>query len=117
LKLWLDVHLSPAIATWLAATFQLEAICVRDLGLTTAEDQELFMAARAAGASFVTKDADFAELVQRLGSPPHVIWVRCGNSSNARMREVLTSALPRAIELISQGEALIEIIDAPRKSG
>jgi predicted nuclease of predicted toxin-antitoxin system len=116
-RLWLDVHLSPAIAVWLSAKFGMEAICVRDLGMQTTEDSDLFMAARAADACVMTKDADFAELVQRLGPPPHVIWVRCGNTSNARMREALSKAMPRAIELISQGEPLIEIIDTPRESG
>jgi hypothetical protein len=33
------------------------------------------------------------------------------------MREILSDAMPRAIELIGQGESLIEIIDAPRESG
>jgi len=31
LKVWLDVHLSPAIAVWLSEKFGVEAVCIRDL--------------------------------------------------------------------------------------
>jgi hypothetical protein len=32
----------------------------------------------------MTKDRDFVEMLQRLGPPPKVAWVTCGNTSNAR---------------------------------
>jgi predicted nuclease of predicted toxin-antitoxin system len=35
--------------------------------------------------------------------------VTCGNTSNTRLREILTSTLPRALELLQAGEELIEI--------
>ncbi len=57
----------------------------------------------------MTKDADFMRLLEKHGAPPQVIWVTCGNTSNARMREVLAAALPKALALLDQGESLIEI--------
>ncbi len=33
----------------------------------------------------LTKDADLAKMVERLGPPPRVIWLRCGNTSNAAL--------------------------------
>ena len=51
-------------------------------------------------------------LFERLGPPPQVLWVTCGNTSNARLREILTKSLPPAIELLQQGEPLVEISDA-----
>jgi predicted nuclease of predicted toxin-antitoxin system len=57
----------------------------------------------------MTKDSDFVLLLDRLGSPPQVIWVRCGNTSNARLKEILTSTLPKALELLNAGERLVEI--------
>jgi len=37
------------------------------------------------------------------------IWIRCGNTSNARLREILTATLRDALELLGGGEPLIEI--------
>ncbi len=51
-------------------------------------------------------------LVGRLGPPPSVIWVTRGNTSNARLREVLRTSLPSALRLIEGGEALVEVSDA-----
>ena len=42
MTIWVDAHLSPAIATWIASTFGVEAIALRDLGLRDAEDHEIF---------------------------------------------------------------------------
>jgi predicted nuclease of predicted toxin-antitoxin system len=111
--IWLDAHLPPQIAPWMAATFGLQVVPVRDLGLRDAEDEAIFAAARAAGVVLLTKDRDFPEMVRQLGVPPHVIWLTCGNTSNARLREVLAAALPDALLLVGQGESLVEIGDLP----
>jgi predicted nuclease of predicted toxin-antitoxin system len=57
----------------------------------------------------LTKDSDFAELVERLGPPPRIILLTCGNTSKAALREILIHCLPRALELIEEGESLVEI--------
>jgi predicted nuclease of predicted toxin-antitoxin system len=107
--IWLDAHLSPAISSWLTATFGVAAVPVRDLGLRDALDSPIFTAARTAGAVVMTKDADFADLVNRLGSPPHVLWLRCGNTSNAILREMLSRELPTALARIADGESIVEL--------
>jgi predicted nuclease of predicted toxin-antitoxin system len=38
----------------------------------------------------MTKDSDFVALLDRFGPPPQVIWITCGNTSNARLKEILT---------------------------
>ena len=86
--IWLDAHLSPSIARWIAETFAGECASARDLGLRDALDPPIFAAARAANATVMTKDADFANMVERLGPPPRVIWLRCGNTSNAALKDV-----------------------------
>ena len=102
--------MSPALAHWISARFAgLEAIAVRDLGLRDAEDKEIFEAARQAGAVLMSKDSDFVDLVNRLGPPPQIIWIRCGNTSNAQMRVILSNTLTAAIDLLNQGERLVEI--------
>ena len=85
---WIDAQLSPQLASWLATRFGVTAYAVRDLGLRDATDREIFDAVRTAGAVVITKDRDFPELLARLGPPPQVIWVTCGNTSNARMHQI-----------------------------
>lgn len=109
MTIWIDAHLSPAIATWITNTFGITAFALRDVGLRDAEDAEVFEAAKAQGIIFITKDSDFADLVDRLGSPPQIIWLTCGNTSNARLQEILSATLPEALELLRSGEALVEI--------
>ena len=107
--IWLDAHLSPSIAPWLSTTFRIAAVPVRDLGLREAQDSPIFAAAKAAGVVVMTKDADFADMVERLGSPPQVLWLRCGNTSNVALRDVLIRELPMAIIRLAAGEQLVEI--------
>lgn len=80
MTIWVDAHLSPAIATWISTTLEIEAVALRDLGLRDAEDTEIFQVAKAQRAILMTKDSDFVDLVERLGSPPQIIWLTCGNS-------------------------------------
>ena len=109
--IWLDAQLPPSAAAWITATFGIEARAVRDLGLRDAKDPPIFQAARAADAVVMTKDRDFVELLQRLGPPPKVLWVTCGNTSNARLRDILSGQLPAAIARLEGGESLVEITD------
>jgi predicted nuclease of predicted toxin-antitoxin system len=111
--LWLDAQLPPSAAAWITATFGIVAHAVRDLGLRDAKDPPIFQAARAAGAVVITKDSDFVEMLQRLGPPPKVLWLTCGNTSNARLREILSRQLPGAIARLDGGESLVEIGDVP----
>ena len=87
----------------------MSAVAIRDLGLRDAEDKEIFEAARQEKAVVMTKDSDFVLLLDKLGAPPQVIWVTCGNTSNARLKEVLTHTLPKALDLLNLGEMLVEI--------
>lgn len=107
--IWIDAHFSPAIATWITSTFGVTAVALRDLGLKEAEDPEIFEAAKAQRVIFMTKDSDFVDLIDRLGAPPQIIWLTCGNTSNARLREILSSVLSEALEILHSGEKLVEV--------
>jgi predicted nuclease of predicted toxin-antitoxin system len=112
LILWIDAQISPSLAPWIEESFGVSARPVRDLGLLHASDQQIFSAARDEGATVLTKDRDFVHLLDRLGPPPQVLWVTCGNTSNARLKEVLSQTLPPALNLLRGGERLVEISDA-----
>ena len=110
---WVDAQLSPALAPWLAETFGLETYSARFLGLQTAKDHEIFTAARSPGTVVLTKDRDFVLLVQRFGPPPQVVWITCGNTSNEKLRKVLSASFAKALELLKRGEPVVEISDLP----
>ena len=52
------------------------------------------------------------QLLTRAGPPPQVIWITCGNTSNARMREILEQTFTNALVLLREGEPFVEIADA-----
>ncbi|HXD29655.1 MAG TPA: DUF5615 family PIN-like protein [Pyrinomonadaceae bacterium] len=107
--LWIDAQLSPAIATWITNAFNVEAHSLRELGLRDSTDREIFLAARQSGAIVVTKDKDFVYLLKHLGPPPKVIWVKCGNTSNEYLKNILKATLPYQLELLHSGNDMIEI--------
>ena len=107
--IWIDAQLSPSIAGWIADNFDVTAFALRDLSLRDAEDDESFHAAKKANAVVMTKDSDFISLLDRFGSPPNIIWLTCGNTSNANLKRILNSTLQDAINLLEQGETIVEI--------
>lgn len=107
--IWIDAQLSPSIADWINSNHAVNAIAIRDLGLRDAEDKDIFRAAKRDNAVVMTKDSDFVSLLDRLGAPPQIIWLTCGNTSNSRLKEILSSTLPKSIELLKSGEELVEI--------
>ena len=109
--LWLDAQMPPSLAGWLRHTLAIDAVALRDIGLRDASDRAIFAAARQAEVVLVSKDQDFVDLVRRLGSPPQLLWVTCGNVSNVRMQQVMAAALPNAMPLIEAGEPIVEIAD------
>jgi len=109
---WIDAQLSPSLAAWIAEAFGVEARAVREIGLRDAADIEIFEAARKIRAVIVTKDSDFVDLLTCYGAPPQILWVTCGNTGNAKLKEILLQAMPGAIELLQRGEPIVEISDA-----
>lgn len=113
MKIWVDAQLPPALANWLTNTFEVNAAALRDLGLRDAQDGEIFEAAQVANAVIMTKDSDFVDLVCRLGTPPQILWLTCGNVTNRNLRQLLTATFPDALERLRQGEAIVEISSSP----
>ena len=109
--IWLDAQLPDSLAKWITQRFSVEATAVRELGLRNASDTEIFLAARAVDAVLISKDIDFVELVQRLGAPPRLIWLTCGNVSNARLETVFELSFERAIGVLESGSEIVEVTD------
>lgn len=109
MTLWVDAQLSPRTARWIEATGAATAIALRDLGLRDAEDAEIFAKARIADAIVLTKDSDFVYLLEQHGSPPKILWLTCGNTSEAALQQILSRHLSTALALLADGEDLVEI--------
>ena len=108
--IWIDAQLSPSLAAWINRNYpNIQAQSVRTLDLQRADDRTIFDAAKHAEAVIMSKDSDFLKLVDQFGTPPQIIWITCGNTSNNRMREVLENSLQMAVELIHAGEPIVEI--------
>lgn len=109
--LWIDAQLAPSIAAWISAEYGMPAKALRDIGMRNAKDRDISMAARAAGASLMTKDVDFVRLLEEHGPPPSVLWLTMGNTSNDRLRSVLAKHWRRIRQALAAGAALVEITD------
>jgi predicted nuclease of predicted toxin-antitoxin system len=98
-KIWVDAQISPDIAQWFGSTHGIEALPLKDLGLRDAKIVVL------------TKDRDLVDLASQLGSPPQILWLTCGNTSNAKLRAILMRAWPAAAILLEAGEKIVEVSD------
>ncbi len=90
----------------------METKTLGSLGMRDASDREIFNAAKRDRASIITKDGDFVELVQRLGAPPRIIWVTCGNSTNEHLKQVFETTFAQAQTLLLSGASVVEIADS-----
>ncbi|WP_019502694.1 DUF5615 family PIN-like protein [Pseudanabaena sp. PCC 6802] len=113
MKIWIDAQLPPTLVNWLIDNFDLEAVALRDLQLRDAKDTEIFEAARLANVVIMPKDSDFIDLVCRLGSPPQILWLTCGNVTNCNLQRLLAAILPDALVKLRQGEVIVEISNKP----
>jgi len=110
-RVWLDAQFSPALAVWMQQRFELdEARAIQVEPETRAlKDHMIFERAREARVVVMTKDRDFVDLVERLGPPPQVLWVTCGNTSNLEMQRILQAAGPSVLALLRGGDPLVEL--------
>jgi predicted nuclease of predicted toxin-antitoxin system len=113
-KIWIDAQLPPNLAEWVEQTFSVPCLHVEAEGLRDADDADVFSALRKPHAVIMTKDGDFVDLVTRLGTPPQVLWIRIGNCGNEELRAFLSLTLRQALELLNQGEPVVELKRLPK---
>jgi predicted nuclease of predicted toxin-antitoxin system len=88
MSLLFDNNLSPRLVTLLAAEYPASAH-VRQLGLASASDQDIWNQAAVLGLTVVSKDADFQHRALLYGPPPKVIWLRIGNGPTGAAESLL----------------------------
>jgi predicted nuclease of predicted toxin-antitoxin system len=104
----LDAQLPPTLAVWISDTFKIDCFSATFLGLRDASDIEIFNFARQNQSIVITKDDDFVELLNRLGSPPKILWLTCGNTSKERLKVIFENHLKTSLELLKSTN-LVEI--------
>jgi predicted nuclease of predicted toxin-antitoxin system len=87
MKLLFDQTLSHRLVGQLAAEFP-GSSHVRNVGLATAADPDVWAYAKANG-FVISKDTDFQQRALLYGHPPKVIWVRLGNCSTSAVVALL----------------------------
>ena len=50
-------------------------------------------------------------MLEQYGSPPQILWLTLGNTTNAHLKLVLGETFEKALALLTAGEDLIEIGD------
>jgi predicted nuclease of predicted toxin-antitoxin system len=88
LKLLFDQNLSRKLVKRLADIYPTSSH-VQFHGLEDKTDTEIWNFAKANDFCIVTQDADFAERSRLYGSPPKVVWLRCGNVPTSQVETLL----------------------------
>lgn len=88
MKLLFDQNLSPRLPHLLASIYP-ESTHVRDVGLSEADDAEIWEFAKRNGFTIVSKDSDFQQRSLLFGFPPKFIWIRVGNCAVKPIEELL----------------------------
>jgi predicted nuclease of predicted toxin-antitoxin system len=86
----LDQNISFRVTQLLSSTFG-NVRQVKELGLVDASDLEIWNYAFKNNYTIITFDSDFIDLSNLKGSPPKIIWLRFGNSSNLKIANKLLS--------------------------
>ena len=88
MRLLLDQNLSPRLKSVLIDLYP-ETLHVRDAGLESADDIDVWSFAREQELMIVSKDSDFRQFSFMYGHPPKVVWIRRGNCSTAEIASLL----------------------------
>lgn len=90
MSLLFDQNLSHRLVALLAKEYP-GSVHVRDVGLSAADDQVVWVHAVENGFTIVSKDSDFQQRALLYGCPPKVVWVRLGNCTTAAVAALLSA--------------------------
>lgn len=85
-------------------------IHVRDVGLHTARDSEVWAYAAKRGLTIVSKDSGFNNFSFLFGAPPKVVWIRLGNCSTPDAESFLRERREEIVAFLGDTESAILVI-------
>jgi predicted nuclease of predicted toxin-antitoxin system len=106
MKFLIDAQLPPALCRWLREHGH-EAVHVSEIGMLAASDAAVADRAEAEGEMLVSKDEDF--VVLRMPDRFVLLWLRCGNTTNAALAVWLEARWERAVSLLRRSERFVEL--------
>lgn len=109
MKLSFDQNLSQRISEQLRTEFP-GSKHVRNVGLATALDEEVWTFARREDFILVSKDTDFQQRALLLGHPPKVTWLRVGNCSTSEAIELLRRRVDDVRAFVSDASASLLVL-------
>ena len=110
MKILLDANISWKLINKLKPVFG-ECAHVDLIGLDVpAEDIDIWNYALDNGYIIITKDNDFADLLEINGFPPKVVLLKTGNNSSQALMELLENVKPMIEDLERNNYGLLEIV-------
>ncbi len=100
MRLLFDQNLSRKLVTRLSDIFP-DSSHVQFHGLAEKTDTEIWEFAKINDFCILTQDADFAERSRLYGSPPKVVWLRCGNAPTNHVEALIRAGAEAIQELLS----------------
>ena len=88
MKLLFDENLSHKLAERLSDLFP-DSTHVRDVGLKSSNDPDVWQYAVDNDLAIISKDADMHDRSLLFGFPPKVIWIRLGNCSTKDVEDLI----------------------------
>jgi predicted nuclease of predicted toxin-antitoxin system len=108
-KLLLDQNLSSRLVPVLQDVHAGSAH-VRQFGMQTAADGEIWEFARDEDFVIASKDSDFRQLGFLRGPPPKVVWLRLGNCTTDRILAVLLGSRERMLAFEADDDAALLVL-------
>lgn len=102
MKLLFDQNLSRKLVNRLVDIFL--SSHVQFHGLAEKTDTEIWEFAKLNNFCIVTQDVDFAEKSRLYGSPPKVVWLRCGNVPTREIEALIRAGDEAIQELLNNSE-------------
>jgi predicted nuclease of predicted toxin-antitoxin system len=110
MKILLDANISWKLVNSLKSIFG-DCAHVDFIGLNVpAEDIDIWNYARDNGYIIITKDNDFADLLELNGYPPKVVLLKTGNNNSHALMELLINIKPMIEDLEMNNYGLLEIL-------
>jgi len=109
-KFLLDQNISFRVVSLLTSAFE-NVDQIKTLGLVDASDREIWAYALKNNYTIITFDSDFIDLATLKGSPPKIIWLRFGNSSNLKIANKLISNARIIKSFIENDESEIAFLE------
>lgn len=108
-KLLLDQNLSYRLVSKLKDVYP-DSVHVAKVGLDKSSDIDVWRYAKENGFALVSKDSDFNDLCTLYNFPPHIIWLRLGNSRVEVAYETLLKYKEKICKIVDENETgIIEI--------